>query len=175
MKVANPENSDGIALEIDRLFANSPTETKTTTEKGFMQGFTSQIGNIGKIINYIVLAVFFTMLLVAGNTMAQSVRERTSELAVMKTLGFSDGTILRMVLSESVLLSVVSGGLGLLLAYGIVGGMQAQLSRFLPGLAISQEAMLIGLGLAVGLGVVAGLLPALQASRLNVVEALARR
>ncbi len=175
VKISDPENAEEMAAAIDALFANSPTETKTTTEKGFAQGFVDQVGDIGAIVRYILLAVFFTMLLVTANTMAQSVRERTNELAVLKTLGFSDTRILVMVLSESTLLSVVAGVLGLMLAYVAVGGFAASVSQFLPGLALTNATLVLGLVLTVVLGLITGIAPALSAMRLNVVQALARR
>ncbi|MEM9530789.1 MAG: FtsX-like permease family protein [Pseudomonadota bacterium] len=169
------DQSERIAREVDRMFANSPAETKTTTEKGFVQGFANQFGNIGAIVRYVLLAVFFTMMLVAGNTMAQSVRERTSEIAVMKTLGFSDRSVLGLILSEGVLLSTVAGCLGLLLALVLTTGLREAMARFLPGLIMTPGALLLGVALAVGLGIVAGVLPAIRAQRLDVVKALARR
>ena len=102
-----------MGAKFDEMFANSSAETKTTTEKGFVEGFAKQIGDIGAIMIAILVAVLFTMLLVAANTMAQSVRERTSELGVLKTLGFSNGSILALVLGESLFIAVLGGGLGL--------------------------------------------------------------
>ena len=102
-----------MGAKFDEMFANSSAETKTTTEKGFVEGFAKQVGDIGAIMIAILVAVLFTMLLVAANTMAQSVRERTSEVGVLKTLGFSNGSILALVLGESVLIAVLGGGLGL--------------------------------------------------------------
>ncbi len=175
LKIADPDRSDEIAKEVDALFANSPRETKTSTEKGFVQAFAGQMGDIGAIVNYILVAVFFTLLLVAGNTMAQSVRERTSELGVMKTVGFSDRRILWMVLAESLLLSVIAGGIGLALAVGFVNGLQSVVARFLPGLIITPQVLAVGVLLVLALGIVSGLVPALRAMRLDVVKALARR
>ncbi|GJM08672.1 MAG: membrane protein [Lysobacteraceae bacterium] len=174
-KVADPDTSEEVARAIDIQFANSAAETKTSTEKGWVQGFAQQFGNIGLIVTSILGAVFFTMLLVAGNTMAQSVRERTSELAVLKTLGFSDARVMRMVLYESLMLAVVAGGIGLLLSVVMAGGMRAAVSQFLPGFAINSDTLLTGVGLIILLGLITGLLPALSAMRLNVVTALARR
>ena len=99
-----------MGAKFDSMFANSSAETKTTTEKGFVEGFAKQIGDIGAIMIAILVAVLFTMLLVAANTMAQSVRERTSEVGVLKTLGFSNASILVLVLGESVLIAVIGGG-----------------------------------------------------------------
>ncbi len=172
VKIADPERAPQIADTIDSEFANSPTETKTTTEKAFVQAFANQIGNIGKIVTAILAAVFFTMLLVAGNTMAQSVRERTDELGVLKTLGFTDGKVLALVLAEAVTISVLGGGLGLLAGWGMVRGMD--LGAFLPTFYVRPGDLLAGLGLVVAVGAAAGLLPSLQAMRLDVVTALGR-
>ena len=112
MKIADPSQSVALANKFDDDFANSSAETKTTTEKGFVEGFAKQIGDIGAIMIAILAAVLFTILLVVANTMAQSVRERTSELAVLKTLGFSNATIVTLVLVESMFVAVLGGGLG---------------------------------------------------------------
>ena len=109
-----------MGAKFDDMFANSAAETKTTTEKGFVEGFAKQIGDIGAIMIAILVAVLFTMLLVAANTMAQSVRERTNEVGVLKTLGFSNGSILALVLGESVLIALLGGAAGLGLAWLIV-------------------------------------------------------
>ena len=111
-----------VARRVDALFANSSTETKTSSEQAFAQGWINQIGNVGAIITAIVSAVFFTMLLVTANTMAQSIRERTAELAVMKTLGFSGPQVLWLVLAESVLITLIGGALGLVLSTLVVSG-----------------------------------------------------
>jgi putative ABC transport system permease protein len=157
----------------DGMFANSSAETKTTTEKGFVEGFAKQVGDIGSIMIAILVAVLFTMLLVAANTMAQSVRERTSEVGVLKTLGFSNTAILALVLGESVLIAVIGGSLGLLVAWVIVrqgdptGGM-------LPIFILPTRDVAIGAALIVVLGLVAGLLPALAAMQLKITDALRR-
>ncbi|MGI8673083.1 MAG: ABC transporter permease [Luteitalea sp.] len=174
VRVADPPQSEDVARRLDALFANSPTETKTSTEKAFVQAFAKQIGDIGSILLAVLGAVLFTMLLVAANTMAQAVRERTSELAVLKTLGFTDAHLLALVLLESVLLAVIGGGAGLFLAWLIVrrgdptGGLLAVF--YLP-----PRDLLLGVALIVGLGLAAGLLPAWQASRLRIVDALRRQ
>ncbi|MBA2353119.1 MAG: ABC transporter permease [Acidobacteria bacterium] len=174
VRVADPPQSEDVARRLDALFANSPTETKTSTEKAFVQAFAKQIGDIGSILLAVLGAVLFTMLLVAANTMAQAVRERTSELAVLKTLGFTDAHLLALVLLESVLLAVIGGGAGLFLAWLIVrrgdptGGLLAVF--YLP-----PRDLLVGVALIVGLGIAAGLLPAWQASRLRIVDALRRQ
>ena len=174
IRVADPQQSDAVATRLDGLFANSPTETKTSTEKAFVQAFAKQIGDIGTILMAILAAVLFTMLLVAGNTMAQAVRERTNELAVMKTLGFGDGLILGLVLLESVTLAVVGGGIGLLLAW-LVTQQGDPTGGMLPAFFLPTRDIVFGAGLILLLGTAAGLLPAWQAGRLRIVDALRRQ
>src|SRR4029079_5314112 len=120
VKIADASKAHEMGAKFDTMFANSSAETKTTTEKGFVEGFAKQVADIGSIMIAILVAVLFTMLLVAANTMAQSVRERTSEVGVLKTLGFSNATILSLVLGESVLIAIIGGSLGLALSWLIV-------------------------------------------------------
>lgn len=173
IRVADPQQAGQIAQRIDAQFANSAFETKTSTEKAFVQGFAKQIGDIGAIMVAISVAVLFTILLVAGNTMAQSIRERTSELAVLKTVGFSDGTILGLVLAESCAIAIVGGAIGLAIGWVITeqgdptGGM-------LPAFYLPGRDLVIGAVLVLVLGLLAGILPAWQASRLRIVDALRR-
>lgn len=174
-RVADPDRAEDIAQEIDLRFANSPTETKTSSEEGWIAGFAAQFGNIGLMVRAILACVFFTLLLVAGNAMAQAVRERTNELAVMKTLGFSDLRVLLMILGESLLLALVGAGLGVMIGLGFINVARTAMAQFLPGLAFPAEAFPLALMLAVGLGLVTGILPGMRAMRLNVVTALARR
>jgi len=173
LRIGDPEHAADVARRIDQTFANSFYETETTTEKAFVQGFANQIGNIGKILRAVMTAVFFTILLVAGNTMAQSVRERTSELAVMKTLGFTDGKILVVILAESLLLSGLGGGLGLLTGWLAVSTGDPT-GGFLPVFFVPSRDWVIGAGFVVVLGLASGLLPALQAMRLRIVDGLRR-
>jgi putative ABC transport system permease protein len=173
VKIADAGQAQQMGARFDNMFANSSAETKTTTEKGFVEGFAKQVGDIGAIMIAILAAVLFTMLLVAANTMAQSVRERTSEVGVLKTLGFSNAAILVLVLSESVLIAVIGGGLGLLAAWLFVqqgdptGGM-------LPIFVLPPRDVVVGAVLIVGLGIVAGLLPAFNAMHLKITDALRR-
>ncbi len=175
IRVSDPDRADQIAAEIDAMFANSPQETKTSTEQGFLQNFADQFGNIGAIVSSVLAAVFFTMLLVAGNTMTQSVRERTGELAVMKTLGFSNGRVLGLVIGESLLLTMVSGVIGLGLAWIMVSGMREGLQAFLPTLFVTNQQLIGGLGLMLALGLITSVLPAIRTTRLDVVTALGKR
>jgi putative ABC transport system permease protein len=173
IRINDPAKAPEIAKRIDEQFANSPAETKTTTEKAFLTAFAKQIGDIAAIIRAIVTAVFFTILLVAANTMAQSVRERTSELAVLKTLGFSDGLILGLVLVESSVVAVAGGGIGLLLAWLFsLGGDPT--NGMLPSFYLPSADLVSGALYALALGLIAGILPAVQAMRLRIVDALRR-
>ena len=163
-----------VAKAIDLQFANSPNETKTSTEAAFAKSFTQQFGNIALIVTLILGAVFFTLLLVSGNTMSQSVRERISELAVLKTLGFTDRSVLGIVLSESILIMLIGGLLGLGIGWVLVQGMAEKMGAMLPGLFLSPGAILSAIGIMIGAGVVAGIFPAIKAMRLSIIEALAR-
>ena len=173
IKVEDPDRAAEIAKKVDALFENSPAETKTETEGAFVQGFADQIGNIGAIIRAILSAVFFTILLVAGNTMAQTVRERIAELGVMKAIGFTDAQVLGFVLAESLLIALIGGGLGLTLGWLAVQGGDPT-NGALPIFFLPPRDLVIGVIFIIALGLLTGLLPALQAMRLNTVEALRR-
>lgn len=175
VKVTDPRHSAEVATAIDELFANSFAETKTSSEKDFAKSFAKQFGDVGLITTLIISAVFFTMLLVAGNTMAQSFRERIPEFAILKTLGFSDLVVMLMVLGESLLVAVMGGLLGLLLAKLALLGLEDTLASTLPGLTISLAIFAQGLLLIVLLGLVTGAVPAIQGLRLNIIAALQRR
>ncbi len=172
VKIANPDDAPGIVASIDGRFANSPYETKTETEKSFATSFVKQIGNIELLILSIGAVVFFTLLLVTGNTMAIAVRERTGELAVLKTVGFRDGIVLWLVLGESLALALAGGTVGVLLAKGAAPG----LSGFMYGapILLPPRDLALGILLALVAGALAGILPALSAMRLRVVDALRR-
>lgn len=173
VRVANPDDAVRVAKGIDARFENSPWETRTDTERAFAASFVKQMGNIELLIMLIGSVVFLTLLLVTGNTMAISVRERTSELAVLKTVGFADGAILWLVLAETALIALTGGAAGLALAKALTlggdptGGMLGLF--FMPGRAVVE-----GLALSLAVGLLAGLLPALSAMRLRVVDALRR-
>ncbi len=173
VQVEDPERSAEVAKRIDSQFANSSAETKTSTEKAFIQSFANQTGNIGKIVTGIVSVVFFTLLLVAGNTMAQSVRERTGELGVLKTLGFTDRQVMGMVLGESFLFAVTGGGVALALVYGLTHTYKLGGALF-PILYMPESALATGIVIVLLLGLVTGILPALGALRLKIVDALRR-
>ena len=174
IKISDVNRAQAISRQIDVMFANSPAETKTSSERAMAQSFVNQVGNIGAILSAIVAAVFFTMLLVTANTMAQSVRERTNELAVLKTLGFSNGGVLGMVLAESVLVTTLGGLLGMSFAWWIGVQFGPTLGQYLPGFRVPPEALVKSVLYMLALGVVAGAVPAWQAMRLRIVEALRR-
>ena len=173
VRIGNPEEATGIAKAIDERFANSPFETRTDTEKAFAAGFVKQMGNIQLLMMSVGSVVFFTLLLVTGNTMAIAVRERTRELAVLKAIGFSDAFVLVMVIAETMVVAAVGGGAGLGLTKLLTlrgdptGGL-------LPFFHLSGEAIVLGFALALAVGLVAGFLPALSAGRLRVADALRR-
>lgn len=175
IEVADPRESEQVAGRLDALFAGSSPQTKTATEKAFVSSFANQIGDIGAIMLAIAGAVLFTILMVTGNTMAEATRERTSELAVLKTLGFGDGRIVALVLAESCLIALAGGGLGLGLSIAGIAFVGDPTSGMLPPIHLPTREVVRGLGLILALGVTAGLLPALQARRLRIVDALRRR
>ena len=172
--IDDPDRAPEIAAKIDAMFVNSPSETKTNTEKAFVSDWAKQVGDIGKIMMWIVAMAMFTILLVAGNTMAQAIRERTNELAVLKTLGFNEALILTMVLLESIAIALVGGGLGLALSYAFITFSGDPTHGLLPAFYFPVPQMIAGVGLVLGLGLASGFLPAWQASRLRIVDALRR-
>ena len=174
LKLTDSNRAPQVARTVDAMFENSPDETKTQTEKDFNISFVKQIGDIGLIVRWILFAVFFTLLLVVGNTMAQSVRERIPELAVLKTLGFSDGSVLGFVLAEAFALVLFGGLIGLLLA-SIAGAMVEKGTGGQFQLTLDYRVWLIGIAAIVLMSLAVGLLPALRARRLKIVDALAGR
>ncbi|MEX0181293.1 MULTISPECIES: ABC transporter permease [Stenotrophomonas] len=170
----NPEQSSRVAQAIDAISANSDHETKTQTESAFQQAFVKQFADIGMIVTSIMGAVFFTLLLLTGNTMAQAVRERIPELATLKTLGFKDSTVLTLVMVESVLLIGLGGLIGMGLAALILPAISPKSMGMLPP-HVPTPTWLVGIVLIVVIGIVVGLLPALRAKRLKIVDALAGR
>ncbi len=168
VQVKDPRQSAQIALAVDKLFANSPDETKTETEKEFQQAFLKQIGDINMIVTYILVGVFFALLFATGNTMMQSVRERIPELAVLKTLGFSDTGMLTLVLSESILLCVLAALLGLFAAWA----MFPMLKDVLGVVDMPTPVIVEGVVVALLLAFITGIFPAWRAKRLDIVEAL---
>ncbi len=175
VQLDDPGQANRVAQAIDRISENSDRETKTQTEQAFNQDFAKQFADIGLIVTAIMAAVFFTLLLLTGNAMAQAVRERIPELAVLKTLGFDNRTVLWLVLSEAVLLIVLGGLLGMGLARIIIPVLANASGGMLPVSGIPAETWLLGLVLMLLIGALVGLLPALRAMRLSIVDALAGR
>lgn len=175
VQVTDPKQSDAVAKAIDAISANSDHETKTQTEQAFNLSFAKQLGDIGLIVSAIMGAVFFTLLLLTGNTMAQAVRERIPELATLKTIGFSDLSLLGLVFAEAVLLIVIGGvlGMGLVsLLLPVIGDATGGRMQLPP---VGAGTWGIGIGLMILIGLLVGVLPALRAMRLNIVDALAGR
>ncbi len=173
VRVNDPGDSVNVVRAIDNEFANSPWETKTDTEKAFAASFAKQMGNIQLLITTIGAVVFFTLLLVTGNTMAIAVRERIRELAVLKAIGYSDRFVLFLVLAESLFVAVLGGALGLGLAkLFTMGGDPTR--GMLPMFYLTPISTLVGAALAITVGVAAAILPGTTAMRLKVVDALRR-
>ena len=175
VRVADSTAARSIAADIDQRFANSPDETKTQPEKEFAIGFAKQIGDIGALIIRILLAVFFTILILTGNTMAQSIRERIPELAVLKTIGFSDGRVTALVVAEAFALMALGGALGMAAATGLLPLVNGSTGGRFPPLFVNDTTWLAAAACAIVLALAIGLPPALRARRLRIVDALAGR
>jgi putative ABC transport system permease protein len=173
LQLEDPESAAVISERIDMAFENSTAPTKTETEKAFQTGFVTMWGNVGFLMRAIGTAVFFAILLIAANTMMMSARERVGEVAVLKTLGFQNGTLLALVLAESVTIALVGGTIGLGITTSLFTG-STPLDSFLPGFRVTSSTLMFGFLAALGLGVVSGAVPAFQAARLSVVQALRR-
>jgi putative ABC transport system permease protein len=173
LRVNTPDDAVRVAKAVDETFANSPWETKTETERAFAAGWVKQMGNIEVLILSIGSVVFFTLLLVTGNTMAIAVRERIREFAVLKAIGYPDVSLLLLVLAESLAIAALGGALGLVLAKSFTlrgdptGGL-------LPFFYLPPQAIAAGLALSLAVGAISGLTPAISAMRLRVVDALRR-
>jgi len=174
LQTANAAENDRVAKAIDAMFVNSTAETSTDTEKAFNKAFTAQFGNIALIVFLVVGAAFITILMIVGNTMALSIRERTREIGVLKTLGFSGPHIFALVLGESVLLALLGGMPGLALAWAATVALRPSISNFLPGFALNGSIAAQGVILMLALGLVTGFIPGLNAFRLRIAAALGR-
>ena len=174
LQTANPTDNDRIAKAIDGMFVNSTAETATDTEKAFNKAFAAQFGNIALIVVLVVGAAFVTILMIVGNTMALTVRERTREIGVLKTLGFTGGRILRLVLGESILLALLGGLPGLALAALAMSALRPSVSNMMPGFALMGDTVAEGIILMLALGLITGMIPALNAMRLKIATALGR-
>ena len=173
-RIASPDEEPRISAAIDAKFANSPFETKTDTEKEFAASFVSMFGNLNLLLGSIAVAVVVATLFVAGNTMAMSVRERTTEIAVMRTLGFPGATIFGLVAAEALLMSIVGGAIGVVLARALVNPNVLPSGGFIPELSVGTAETIGAMALSAFIGVAAGVIPATLASRLKIVDALRR-
>jgi putative ABC transport system permease protein len=172
-RIADSADAKTVSAAIDTAFMNSPDETKTQPEKEFAIGFAKQIGDIGALVTRILIAVFFTILILTGNTLAQSIRERIPELAILKTLGFSDGKVTTLVVAEAVLLLVLGGAIGMAAASAVLPVVNSNTGGRFPPLFVGVETWTWALGLALFVALAVGLPPALRARRLRIVDALA--
>ena len=175
VRIKDPKRASAISKAIDREFANSELETRTQTMAEFQRGFLKQFGDVGLIMSSILGAVFFTLLLVAGNTMMQAYRERVPELAVLKTLGFTDRRVAGLVLAESLLLCGLAAAVGMALASLAIPPIRLALAQFLAGLTLESLTLAAAAALALALGMLAALVPAWRSARLSVIEALAAK
>lgn len=172
VQLAEVSRGPEVAKTIDTMFANSSRETKTSSEKAFNEGFVGQFGNISKILVYVASAVFFSMLLVTASTMAQAVRERTAELAVLKALGFADRIVFALVLTEALAITLLGAAFGLGVAWWVCKWMGSELTLVLPAYQLTLAAVLTGAAAAFMLGVISGLWPAWRAMHMRMVDAL---
>lgn len=173
LQLDRPDRAADVATEIDAMFKSSTAPTKTQTEKAFNAGFVTMWGNIGFLVRAIGTAVFFAILFVAANTMMMAVRERIPEIAVLKTVGFSNGTVFALVLAESLLIALLGGALGLGLSRMAFMG-KNPMSAFFPGFGVTPGTIALGMALAAALGIISGSIPAFQSARLSVAGALRR-
>ena len=172
VRIADSTQARAVSAAIDARFMNSPDETKTQPEKEFAIGFAKQIGDIGALVTRILIAVFFTILILTGNTMAQAIRERVPELAILKTLGFSDGKITALVLAEAMLLLLLGGGLGMVGAVTVMPALNGATGGRFPPLFVGVQTWLLAAAVAAGVALAIGLPPAWRANRLKIVDAL---
>ncbi|HEY2775034.1 MAG TPA: ABC transporter permease [Candidatus Binatia bacterium] len=175
LRVDGAADPHAVALQIDRMFANSPHETRTQPEKEFAVGFAKQIGDIGAMVSRILAAVFFTILILTGNTMAQSLRERIPELAVLKTLGYSDARITALVLAEAVLLILGGCVIGMTGAVALMPALNSSTGGRFPPLFVAGQTWILAITIGIAVALAIGLPPALRARRLKIVDALAGR
>jgi putative ABC transport system permease protein len=172
VRIADSGQARTVSAAIDALFMNSPDETKTQPEKEFALGFAKQIGDIGALVTRILIAVFFTILILTGNAMAQSIRERIPELAILKTLGFSDAKVTALVLAEALLLLALGGVIGMAAAVAMMPALNGATGGRFPPLFVAPETWLLAAAVAAAVALAIGLPPALRANRLKIVDAL---
>ena len=174
LRLSDPDQADAVAQQIDTLYANSSDPTKTASEDEFNRQFARQLGDMGFITTMIMAAVFFTIILLTGNTMTQALRERIPELAVLKTLGFTNTAVSLLVLAEAILLCLLGGLLGVALGYALGPVLSEMLEGVFGQFEILPSSALEAVGLSLGIGVIIGLIPALNAQKLSIVDALRR-
>jgi putative ABC transport system permease protein len=174
LRTTDPERNEAVIAAIDDMFANSPAETETVPEKVFNKAFIEQIGNLNLILTSVVLAAFFVILVIVGNSMILSIRERTAEIGVMKTLGFTSGRIFRMVLTESLIVALLGGAIGILASGAMVALINSAPIQ-LPTLVLDGEVWTEALVFMIGLGLITGIVPAVNALRLNIITALSHK
>jgi putative ABC transport system permease protein len=172
VRIADSGQGRAISAAIDARFMNSPDETKTQPEKEFALGFAKQIGDIGALVTRILIAVFFTILILTGNAMAQSIRERIPELAILKTLGFSDAKVTTLVLAEALALLALGGVVGMSAAVAVMPALNGATGGRFPPLFVGAETWILAAVVALGLALAIGLPPAVRANRLRIVDAL---
>lgn len=175
VRLEDPARADEVAQAIDAMFLNSPDETKTQSEKDFNKGFFAQIGDIGMIVRLILLAVFFTIVILTGNTMAQAIRERIPEMAVLKTLGFGDAQVAALVVAEALLMCLIGGLLGMVLSTLAIAGIAQAAPLFFGALRPDPVIWTQAVAAMLALALVVGVPPALRVARLKIVDALAGR
>lgn len=174
LELRDPAQAGDVAKAVDAMFENSSAPTHTEPERAFQAGFVSMYGNVPFALRIVGLAVVFAILLIAANTMMMAFRERISEIGVMKTLGFGDGLVFGVVLAEAAVITLGGGALGALAAKLAIEGSGFNAGGLLPPMSVHWSTVAAGIAIAVGIGAVSGLLPAWQASRLRIVDALRR-
>lgn len=174
LRIDDPVNAGAVAKTVDDQFRNSSAPTKTGTEQSFSAGFMTMFGNIQLLLGTIGMAVVFAILLIAANAMLMNQRERTGEVAVLKTVGFTDRTIFTLVIVEASIIALTGAAIGLGLAVFIPKATKFDFMGFLPGFHVTPGTAMVGIGIAVTLAIVSGFTPAYQAAKLPVVQALRR-
>jgi len=172
LKIASPDDASGVSAAVDQIYENSPQPTKTETEKAFQAGFIQMMGNVSLLLTILGSAIVFAILLVTLNTMMMAARERTREVAILKTLGFTDGLVLRLVAAEALIVSLAGGILGCGLAFLIFRKLDFTAGGMFPNFRVLPETVGWGLLLALGMGLASGFVPALTAARLQIASAL---
>jgi putative ABC transport system permease protein len=172
IKIKDPDRAAIISEQIDALFKNSPNATKTETERAFTLNFISGMNSLLKVMNFLSFIIIGVIMLVLGNTMIMSARERTREYAVLKTLGFSGGHLVGLILGEALLIAAFGAGLGILATYPIVFGIATILKGFLPFFYVTSTTLVLAAAAALVIGLVASIFPIQRALRTRIVDGL---